>query len=48
MDYADCRSNQTVTLAVIMLPAKDTENYLGPLFYNSGVNADPDRPLVVF
>ena len=38
MDYSDCRSNRTVALAVIMLPATDRENYLGPLFVNPGVS----------
>jgi hypothetical protein len=38
MDYAECGSNQTVTLAVTMLPAQNTTgDYLGPLFYNPGV-----------
>lgn len=37
MDYENCASNQTVTLAVIKRPAQDTENYLGPVFINPGV-----------
>ncbi|KAH6694086.1 Alpha/Beta hydrolase protein [Plectosphaerella plurivora] len=36
MDYENCASNQTVTLAVIKRPAQDTENYLGPVFVNPG------------
>lgn len=38
MDYHNLNSNQTVTLAVTMLPATDTENYLGPLLTNSGAS----------
>lgn len=38
MDYSNTASNQTVALALIKLPATDTENYLGPIFFQPGVS----------
>lgn len=37
MDYDNPLTNRTFDLAVIRIPAEDTENYLGSMFYNPGV-----------
>lgn len=44
MDYENCHSNQTVTLAVVKRPAKDMDNYMGPVFVNPGVSIAIQTP----
>lgn len=38
MNWADPEGPGRVTLAVMRIPAKNTTDYKGPLFYNPGVS----------